>query len=76
MAYGKAIITSELQTMRECLAGYGGAWFAPVEDSSAIKEGLLEFYEKQKSCEAMVYNPHQNTWDEIVSTYEEIINQL
>lgn len=75
MAYGKPIITSDLETLRECLEGYQGAWFAPVGDSSAIKERLLEIYEKQNSGEAMPYNPPQNTWDEIASKYEETISQ-
>lgn len=74
MAYGKPIITSDLDTMRECLEGYQGAWFAAVGDSSVIKEKLLELYRKQKSGEAMLYEPPQNTWDEIASKYGEIMS--
>ncbi|TRZ51192.1 MAG: glycosyltransferase [Dehalococcoidia bacterium] len=74
MAYGKPIITSDLDTMRECLEGYRGACFAAVGDSSVIKEKLLELYQKQKSGEAMLYEPPQNTWDEIASKYGEIMS--
>jgi glycosyltransferase involved in cell wall biosynthesis len=77
MAHGKPIITSDLQTMRECLEGYKGAWFAPAGDYSAIKERLLEVYErKYSSGEAMLYDTPKNTWDEIARSYQEIINQL
>ncbi|GAF79073.1 unnamed protein product, partial [marine sediment metagenome] len=76
MAYGKPIITSDLDTMRECLEGYQGAWFAPVGDSSVIKGKLLELYRKRKSGEAMIYQPPQNTWDEIASKYGEIMSRL
>lgn len=76
MAYGKPIITSDLETMRECLEGYQGAWFAPTGGSSAIRERLLEVYEKYSSGEAVLYKPTQNTWDKIATHYEGIVEQL
>jgi glycosyltransferase involved in cell wall biosynthesis len=76
MAYGKPIITSDLETMRECLADYKGARFAPVGDSATIAERLLEIYAQHKSGELMVYNPPRSTWDEVARQYKEIIEQL
>jgi len=76
MAYGKPIITSDLATMKECMANYEGAWFTPVGDSATIAERLLEIYAQHKSGELMVYNPPQSTWDEVARQYKEIIEQL
>lgn len=76
MAYGKPIITSDLETMRECLEGYKGAMFTPVGDSAAIAKRLMEIYTQCKSGKSMLYNPPQNTWDEIAKRYREIIEQL
>jgi len=76
LAYGKPIITSDLETMRECLADYKGAMFAPVGDSAAIAEKLKEIYAQHESGKTMVYNPPQNTWDEIAKQYEQIIAQV
>lgn len=76
MAYGRPIITSDLETMRECLEAYQGAMFAPVGDSSAIRKRLLEIYEKHSSGEAMRYHPPKNTWDKIARGYEDIISKL
>jgi len=76
LAYGKPIITSDLETMRECLADYQGAMFTPVGDSSAIAEKLTEIYAQYKSGKPMVYNPPQNTWDEIARQYEQIMAQV
>ena len=76
LAYGKPIITSELETMRECLEDYEGAMFTPVGDSAAIAEKLKEIYTQYKSGKPMLYNPPQNTWDEIARQYEQIMEQI
>jgi len=76
LAYGKPIITSELETMRECLEDYEGAMFTPVGDSATIAEKLKEIYTQYKSGKPMLYNPPQNTWDEIARQYEQIIEQI
>jgi len=76
MVYGKPIITSDLETMRECLADYEGTSFVPVGDSSAIAERIMEIYAQQGSEKSPLYNSPQNTWDEIARQYEGIIEQL
>ena len=50
--------------------------FTPVGDSAAIAEKLKEIYTQYKSGKPMVYNPPQNTWDEIAKQYEKIIEDL
>jgi glycosyltransferase involved in cell wall biosynthesis len=76
LAYGKPIITSDLETMRECLKDYEGAMFTPVGNSAAIAQKLTETYTEYKSGKPMVYNPPGNTWDEIARQYEQIIEQI
>jgi len=76
MAYGKPIITSDIKTMRECLGTYAGATFVPVGNSATIAEKLMEIYTQCKSGKSMLYNPPQNTWDEIARQYEAIFVQL
>jgi len=76
MAYGKPVITSDLETMRECLADYKGASFAPVGNSATMAERLLEIYAQHKSGKPLIYSPPQNTWDEVARQYEQILKQL
>lgn len=76
MAYGKPIITSDLETMRECLEGYKGASFAPLGDSAAIAERLMEIYAQHESGKPIIYNAPQNTWDEIARQYEAMVEQM
>jgi glycosyltransferase involved in cell wall biosynthesis len=76
MAYGKPVITSDLETMRECLADYKGASFVPVGDSAAIAERLMAIYAQCKSGKPLIYSSPHNTWDEIAKQYEQIVKQL
>lgn len=76
MAHGKPIITSDVATMRECMADYEGAWFTPVGDSAVIAERLMQIYSEHKSGKRLIYRPPQNTWDEVARQYEQIVKQL
>ncbi len=69
MAYGRPIITSGLDTMRECLAGYAGATFVPVADSQAIAERLMELYAQHKSGMSLLYGVPDSNWDKIALAY-------
>jgi len=75
MAYGKPIITSNFETMRECLQDYEGAFFTPTGDSMAIAEGIAKLYERTNSGGAIIYEPPHDTWAKIARQYEEIANQ-
>ena len=76
LAHGKPVITSDLETMRECLADYEGASFVSVGDSAAIAERLIEIYTQHESGKSLLYSPPQNTWDEIARQYDAIFAQL
>ena len=76
MAYGKPIITSELDTMKELLAAYPGATFVPAGDSTALKLQLIQTYEEHVSGNLGLYSPPDNTWEEISVQYKMILEQL
>jgi len=76
MTYGKPIITSELETMKEILGGYQGAIFTPIGDSAAIKEKLIQVYDKLKTGKLITFDPPPDTWTKVAKQYEGIIKKL
>jgi len=76
MPYGKPIITSDLDAMRECLSDYEGALFVSPGDPIAIAEKLAKIHNLYTSGKSLVYSPPQNTWDEVARQYAHIIKQI
>jgi glycosyltransferase involved in cell wall biosynthesis len=76
MPYGKPIITSDLDAMREGLSHYEGALFVSPGDPTAIAEKLVRIYNLYTSGKSIVYSPPQNTWDEVARQYAQIIRQI
>ena len=76
MTYGKPIISSAIEAMRECLTGYDGALFTPPGDSAAITEKLIGVYNKHKLGTPMEYSLPGNTWDEVARQYEVMMKQF
>ena len=76
MAYGRPIVTSDLDTMQECLTGYEGAIFVSVADSQAIADRLVELHAHQKSGVSLRYGAPESTWDEIALRYERIVDRV
>ncbi len=76
MAYGKPVITSDIETMREGRKDYKGASFVAVGDTATIAERLAEIYTQHKSGKVMLCNPPQTTWDEVARQYKNIIEGL
>jgi len=75
MAYGRPIVTSDLDTMRECLTGYEGAIFVPVADSQAIADRLVELHTHQKSGVSLLYGAPESTWDEVALRYARMVDR-
>jgi glycosyltransferase involved in cell wall biosynthesis len=75
MAYGKPIISSDLDVMRECLMGYEGALFVSPHDSTAIASKLEEIYNLYASGQVIIYQAPQNTWAAVARQYEQMIKQ-
>lgn len=76
LAQGKSIITSELSTMRECLADYKGATYFPVRDVTALRDLLLDAYEQWRAGGTCSYQCSSKTWEFIIQKYEQIIADL
>jgi len=76
MAYGRTIVTSDLDTMRECLAGFAGAIFVPVADSRAIAARLVELHAQQESGVSLLYGAPESGWDEIALRYARMANRV
>ena len=76
MRYGKPIISSAIEAMKECLSGYDGASFTPPGDSAAITEKLIGIYNTYQSETPIDYSLPGNTWDEVARQYEIIIEGL
>ncbi|MCX5998334.1 MAG: glycosyltransferase, partial [Chloroflexi bacterium] len=76
MAYGKPIVTSDLDTMRECLSGYSGARFATPGDALSIRDSLVDVYTKHKPGGGLVFEPPANTWDEIARQHRELAEEI
>jgi glycosyltransferase involved in cell wall biosynthesis len=76
MTYGKPIILSEVEALKETLSDYTGAIFVPPGDSHAIEERILETYQAAKSGGVSRYAVSHPTWDDIARLYEDIIDSL
>ncbi len=76
MAYGKPIITSDLEVTKEWLQGYRGAIFVPAGDSISIAEKLSEIYTQYKAGEVISYDATQGTWDQVAKRYQQVMKQI
>jgi glycosyltransferase involved in cell wall biosynthesis len=76
MAFGKPIIISDLESIKESLQEYEGTMFVPPGDYSSITEKILAVYEKQKTDKIKSYAvPEACGWDQVTSLFQEIISQ-
>jgi glycosyltransferase involved in cell wall biosynthesis len=73
IAQGKPVITSDLDTMTECLEGYGGAIFFPVGDVAALQDSLIKTYDRWVAGGTQTYQFTGTSWEAIVNKYETII---
>ena len=76
MAYGKPLIVSDVEALRESMADYQGALFFPPGDHSALRDKLLQVREAVSSEKEAYYPPPQRTWDDIAQRYEAVLNKI
>ena len=76
MSYGKAVITSDIESLRECFKDYLGVHFTPVADPEAIKEKLINLFHLKGLGGNTVYGAPQDSWKVISEKYVEIINNI
>ena len=73
VAQGKAVITADLDTMKECLDGYEGASFFPVGNVEALRNSLIKSYNNWVADGPRTYHFARTSWQSIVEQYEHII---
>ena len=76
MACGKPVITTDLSTMRECLADYQGASFVPVANSQAIADKLGELFNLKDSGKSLTYGPPGHTWNYVARKFACLIDGI
>lgn len=76
MTYGKPVILSQVEALKETLGDYPGAIFVPPGDSAAIKDRLVELRQAIDSGQRLQYASSHPAWDDIARRYETIIGQL
>ncbi len=76
VAQGKPLITADLDTMVECLEGYGGASFFPAGDAEALCDRLREAYDSWVVNGVQLCRFTGVSWEDIVEKYEDIIGKM
>lgn len=76
VAQGKPIISSNIETLKESLAGYQGASFFPAGDVKTLRNIIMKAYSNQKSDGIKKYQFTSITWDSITNKYYFIIQGL
>ena len=76
VAYGKPVIASDTETMREVRSGYPRAWFFPVGDCVALRGKIAEVYRSYQTPHPSVCNQGQSTSEQTAQRYQEFICEL
>ncbi len=76
MTYGKPVILSQVEALKETLGDYPGAVFVPPGDATAIRDRLGELHHAIDSGQRPQYASSHPAWDDIARQYETIIRQL
>jgi len=76
MAYGKPIVTSNIEALRSDLKDYQGAYFSPVGDVLSLRENILKIYQSCQQNKNLLYPIPENDWDKIVKGYVTLIDEL
>jgi glycosyltransferase involved in cell wall biosynthesis len=77
IAYGKAIIISDLEHTRESLKNYEGAIFVPSGNSARIASILAEFYAQRMDGNVFNYSvPAEKKWEYIRNEFEKVIERI
>jgi glycosyltransferase involved in cell wall biosynthesis len=77
MAYGKPVIISDLESIKETLKEYKGTVFVPCGDASSITKKLIEMYNLQKEGKTLSYPiPSEYGWDHVADLFKEIASKM
>ena len=72
MSFGKPIIVSKVGGLEESMAEYGGTYFIPPADSTAIKEAIMKIYDDRPP----MFEPPKRSWDVIKQKYDDVIGKI
>jgi glycosyltransferase involved in cell wall biosynthesis len=76
MAYGKPIIISDLENIKESLKDYQGAMLVPQGDPSRIKDKIIEIYSQYRAGRAISYIvPDACGWENVTEKFHALISQ-
>jgi glycosyltransferase involved in cell wall biosynthesis len=77
MAFGKPLIISDLESIKETLQEYKGTIFIPCGASSSITEKLVDLYYRHKEGKAQSYaTPRGYNWDQVADLFQKIAGQI
>lgn len=77
MAFGKPIIISELENIKESLQEYAGTIFVPCGDANCIAEKISEVYAQHKAVKFASYSvPNLCGWENVTNLFQKAINQI
>ena len=77
MAYGKPIIISDLDNIKESLEGYQGTLLVPPGDASSITQKLMILYVQRKANGMVSYTaPDVLGWDNITDLFQKVITRI
>ncbi len=77
MAYGKPIIISDLENLKEALQDYQGTRLVPCGDATSVANKITDEYAQIKAGKAVTYTaPTVCGWDNINDLFQKLISQI
>jgi len=73
VSYGKPIIISKLNGLKESLEDYKGAFFVEPKNSDQLKDKILECFRKKKISHHYHYNL---TWKDVTRRYKKVFTKI
>ena len=77
MGYGKPIIISDLENIKESLQEYKGTMLVPKGDESSIAEKIIEVFAQHKAGKSISYAvPNVCGWENVSDLFQQLIRQI
>jgi glycosyltransferase involved in cell wall biosynthesis len=77
MAFGKPIIISDLENIKESLQDYKGTMLVPCGNASNLAEKISEVYARRQAGKVVNYAiPSSCGWDNVTELFQNVITQI
>jgi glycosyltransferase involved in cell wall biosynthesis len=77
MAFGKPIIITDLENIKESLVGYAGTILVPRGDVSCIAEKISETFARNQAHELLPFSvPGTCDWDNVTGLFQKVVRQI